>query len=122
MKEVEITTIRYAANDGTVFDTEEECIEYEEDLLSRNLFVFNKDCTLIETEDWINEDFVILLAETDEAAQIFYNIYEAEYITPWSNTGYPVKKGIYVNRNKEWFIEKDIVEMLNCIKTIEKSF
>lgn len=99
----------YRAFDGKQFDTEEECLEYEQDSMPQydavmNLLLFDKDTILIPFEPsmtysflYDNTQFFVIINKTEESLACLHNILdqgpyehpdpiEEGHVYAWSNS------------------------------------
>ena len=67
--------MKYVADDGTEFTTEQECLAYEkkmEDILY-SYIMFNKDVNVIANDDFNNLEYLYILDNAEDVCDYIYN-------------------------------------------------
>lgn len=105
------TVTTYIAEDGTKFDSEWECMDYEAEQEAKEYadtaFLFDdKGERLSLHSDSFNEAFFIK-ATTNEAAQFMAERFEG-WSTPWYDRGIAPQAGMWVFFNEEWTALEEI--------------
>lgn len=83
MKEV----VNYIADDGTIFEDEDECRDYERKIAMKSYYgfkVFNYECEEIEPDPDTFDDIYYILTEKDNNFNCFLDKCNEDYDVPYS--------------------------------------
>lgn len=110
----------YVAEDGTTFDNEQECAEYEEELrintFADTALLFDEEGNKMPLSAMNFERAIYIKAVTDEAAAFMAE--EFRYCdNPWWNSD-TAKAGCWVFFGDAWRPIEDILEMARIIEQI----
>lgn len=123
MKEV----VNYIADDGTIFEDEDECRGYERKMAIKSYFgfkVFNYECEEIEPDPEAFDDIYYILTEKDNNFNCFLDKCNENYDVPYSlrdlirenkggHFGYDEYGDYY------YCIEDEIKKCINVINTMD---
>lgn len=98
--------MKYVANDGTEFTTEQECLEYEkktEDILY-SFILYDKQLNVMSVEDYDDAEYIYVLQDAETVVEYIVTTYG------WCIEGI-VGEGIYVyNYDKDrWEAVDDLI-------------
>lgn len=116
---MEIIT-KYVADDGTVFSTEWECLDYEEQekdkLYNNTVFLFNQCGERIPLHSNFEEVYIIYTT-TDEATQYLSEKY-SDWVNPWYRENNSIEAGCWIFIDEKWIPAKKIFEIADFLKKI----
>ena len=72
--------MRYVADDGTEFDTEQDCLDYEREQMKikENFVLYDKDFNKIDINDTDNYEYLYIISDVQGVA---------EYLRYWVGMG-----------------------------------
>lgn len=107
----EIKTI-YRSYDGRIFDSENECKDYEKTL---DYLVLDEYCESIKIEEIDNFGFAqYIYCKNAEGAEKIYSLLHEYYTLPW-NEEEECYSGFWVRRGSEWievFVPDVIIDLI----------
>lgn len=119
------TEITYIADDGTRFDYEYECEQYEAakraEKFKDTALLFDRNGKTLPLDEESFEDAYFLKAVTDEAAQYMAEIFEC-WTTPW-NSEYTdftqgIEAGCWAYINEKWSSIDDVKNIIKILREI----
>lgn len=114
--------IRYVADDGREFESENDCLEYERKAyikkFSKEIRMFDPSGNRVPVENGITDVFYLEVT-TDEAAEAFEKFYNDSF-TPWDWNEMPKAGKWYYDENDDnWYLVQDLIDK---VREIEKIF
>lgn len=110
----------YIADDGTKFDSEESCLNYEQDLRKKafldSALLFDKDGEKLPLTEQGFESSFFIICKTTAAAEYLFETFGDIWDSPWLSTRNP-QKGVWVFLD-EWVPAKNIFETSDCVKKL----
>ena len=119
--------MRYVANDGTEFDTEQECLDYEREQMKikENFVLYDKDFNKIDINDTDNYEYLYIISDVQKVAEYLH--YWVGFCDGLNDIGL-----FWLNDEGEWKSVNDLIDYhkkelerltkaVNKIQPLEKS-
>lgn len=97
--------MRYVADDGTEFNTEQDCLDYENEQINirNNFILYDKDFNKIDINDIYSYEYLYIISNVQEVA---------EYLKHWVGFCYGLNDiGLYrLNDDGNWEFVNDLID------------
>ena len=97
--------MKYVADDGTEFDTEKECLDYEREQMKikENFVLYDKDFNKIDINDTDNYEYLYIISDVQGVAE--YLRYWVGFCDGLDDTGL-----YWLNGDGDWEFVNDLID------------